>query len=263
MVTARKNLISGYTAALVEAHPAVFLDNFNAKELTSDILSSVLTEYPAKVRLIGQTKMVPLHTRTFVGITGNRIEIAEDMARRCLQTHLNSQMEDPEQRKFAPGFLDAIHAQRPALLSGALTIWRWGRQTRLKPGKALGSYEVWAEWCRDPLLALGMRDPVDRLAEIKEADPRRRAVRDFFDVWWAAHGDALLRANEVAEEVILHIDDKARRKDDGSLQYNRQRVARFLEGLSGTRLGGYAFNQVKDHHLTRPIARYKLQKEEP
>src|SRR5262249_25170817 len=31
------------TAALVEAHPAVFLDNFNAKELSSDILASVLT----------------------------------------------------------------------------------------------------------------------------------------------------------------------------------------------------------------------------
>ena len=75
------------TAALVEAHPAVFLDNFNAKELRSDILASVLTEYPAKVRVMGHTKMVPLHTRTFIGITGNNIAIAEDMARRSLSAH--------------------------------------------------------------------------------------------------------------------------------------------------------------------------------
>lgn len=44
------------TSALVEARPAVFLDNFNAKELTSDILASVLTENPAMVRVMGQTK---------------------------------------------------------------------------------------------------------------------------------------------------------------------------------------------------------------
>jgi putative DNA primase/helicase len=75
------------TAALVEARPAVFLDNFNSKELKSDTLASALTESPCMVRPMGQTKTVPLHTRTFIGITGNAVEIAEDMALRvcCLQ----------------------------------------------------------------------------------------------------------------------------------------------------------------------------------
>jgi hypothetical protein len=74
------------TAALIEAHPAVFLDNFNAKELKSDTLASALTETPAMVRVFGQTKTVPLYTRMFIGITGNSVEIAEDMARRLLVT---------------------------------------------------------------------------------------------------------------------------------------------------------------------------------
>ena len=137
----------------------MFLDNFNSKELTSDILASVLTESPAMVRPMGHTKTVPLHTRTFIGITGNNVEIAEDMARRILKTHLDARMEDPEQRKFTPGFLDSVLASRSSLLSNALTIWRWGRQTVLKPGKPLGSYEVWAQWCRDPLLMLGDTRP--------------------------------------------------------------------------------------------------------
>src|SRR5262245_16507138 len=94
------------TSALIEAHPSVFLDNFNAKDLTSDILASVLTESPAMVRPMGHTKMVPLHNRTFIGITGNSVQIAEDMARRLLNTHLDARMENPEQRVFAPGFLD-------------------------------------------------------------------------------------------------------------------------------------------------------------
>jgi hypothetical protein len=89
------------TAALVQAHPAIFLDNFNAKEISSDILASVLTENPAQVRIMGQTKMVPLHVCTFIGITGNGVEIAEDMARRLLNTRLDAKMENPEERGYA------------------------------------------------------------------------------------------------------------------------------------------------------------------
>src|SRR5262249_37071914 len=152
------------TAALTEAHPAVFLDNFNSKNLTSDILASALTENPAMVSTMGQTKNVPLNARAFIGITGNSVQIAEDMARRLLNTHLDARMENPEQRPFAPGFLDRVFTERANLLAAALTIWRWGRQQKnLAAGKPLGSYERWAQWCRDPLLTLGMPDPVNRI----------------------------------------------------------------------------------------------------
>ena len=248
------------TAALIEARPAVFLDNFNSKELRSDTLASALTESPATVRPMGHSQQVPLHTRTFIGITGNNIEIAEDMARRVLKAHLDARMEDPEQRKFKPGFLDDVLAARSTLLSDALTVWRWGRQNTLPTGKSLGSYEVWSQWCRDPLLALGACDPIDRVAEIKAADPRRRAAIAFFDVWWAVHADTRVTASSVAAEVILFIDDKAKHNEDGTLQWSRQRVARFLTGYVGTRLGGYTFTVSKDEKLTRPLAHYKLEK---
>src|SRR5262249_59541824 len=137
---------------------AVFLDNFNAKELKSDILASLLTENPAMVRIMGQTKNVPLHTRTFVAITGNGVQIAEDMVRRLLLCNLNANMPDPEQRQSRPGFLDEIYKIRAELLSACLTIWRWGRQNRLDAGISLGSYELWAELCRDPLLSLIFAD---------------------------------------------------------------------------------------------------------
>jgi putative DNA primase/helicase len=244
------------TSALIEARPAVFLDNFNASELKSNILASVLTESPAMVRPMGQTKMVPLHTKTFVGITGNNIQVAEDMARRILCTRLDAKMEDPERRKFAPGFLDRILDARPALLSDVLIIWRWGRQTVLKPGLALGSYEVWAQWCRDPLLALGTRDPVERIAEIKAADPGRRDLVSFFEAWHACHGDSVLKASDLAPEVIEYLPSKPSHKEKPSQQF----VRRFLEANKNTRLGGYALVQLKDEGLTRPLAYYKLVK---
>jgi hypothetical protein len=108
----REELDKRITAALTEARPAMFLDNLNGQDLKSDILASALTENPAMVRVMGHTKNVPLHTRTFIGITGNGVQIAEDMARRMLKIHLDAKMENPEQRPFAPGFLDKVHGDR-------------------------------------------------------------------------------------------------------------------------------------------------------
>jgi hypothetical protein len=250
------------TSALIEGRPAAFLDNFNSKNLISDTLSSALTENPAMVRVLGLTKMTPLYTRIYIGIAGNAVQIAEDMARRLLNSHLDAKMENPEQRKFAPGFLDHILANRSKLLAAALTIWRWGRQNRLTQGKPLGSYELWAQWCRDPLLELGTRDPVDRIDEIKAADPKRRNLIAIFDQWWTSDADAVLKATDLAEEVIKLIDDKAFVKSDGAggstLQYSRQRIAGFLARHTDTRVGGYILTKTTQGPASKETAQYKL-----
>jgi hypothetical protein len=203
------------------------------------------------VRPMGHTKTVPLHTRTFIGITGNAVQVAEDMARRLLNTHLDARMENPEQRPFPPGLLDRVFAERANLLAAALTIWRWGRQTQLKPGKSLGSYEVWAQWCRDPLLALGTRDPVDRVDEIKAADPRRRTLVAVFDQWWTSHGDMLVKGQDLNHDVVILIPGAITR--DGVV--SRQKVAGFLAMNANARVGGYVLAKVP---LTKKAAGYKL-----
>src|SRR5262249_25064555 len=234
-------------------------DNFNSKNLVSDTLSSTLTECPAMVRIFGLSKMVPLYTRSYIGITGNAVQIAEDMARKLLNSHLDARMENPEQRKFAPGFLDHVLASRPRLLAAALTIWRWGRQNKLDKGKPLGSYEFWTQWCRDPLLALSTRDPVDRVDEIKAADPRRRSLIAIFDQWWASDADAVLKASDLADDVIKLIDDKAFAKSNGTLQHSRQRVASFLTKHTNTRLGGYVLTKTTPQGpASKETAHYQL-----
>ncbi len=58
-------------AALMEAAPAIFLDNLNGVALQSDLLASVLTEPLASLRVLGLSKMVRLNASAFVVITGN------------------------------------------------------------------------------------------------------------------------------------------------------------------------------------------------
>jgi hypothetical protein len=253
------------TAALIAAHPAVFLDNFNAKELRSDILASALTENPAQVRPMGQTVMVPLHVCTLITISGNAVEIAEDIARRLIETFLDAKTENPEERKFAPGFLDEILVARPDILSDALIIWRFGRQNpgALTEGRSLGSYEVWCQWIRDPLLTLGCRDPVDRLAEIKANDPRRRMLVSIFEIWWTVHRDQMMQAKDLAPEVLEQIFPKAARNPEGKLQVSRQQVVGFLTKHAGAYVGGYSLGKVNLGSGQRPDFHYKLTNSNP
>ena len=238
------------SSALIEARPCIFLDNFNAKDLKSDILASALTESTMMVRVFGKTKNVPLFTRAFIAITGNGIQIAEDMARRLLLCNLDAKMENPEQRQFKGGFLDRVYEQRAELLTAVLTIWRYGQQNEIRRGLPLGNYELWARWVRDPLLDLGCQDPVLRIVQIKADDPRRKAIAEVFEAWWRQHGDQPVKANGLHDEVKQLLEPNATMVD-GILKYNRQRVARWLVQHKGTRVGGYWIEEVVDIHNIR------------
>src|SRR5262249_10372341 len=118
-------------------------------------------------------------------------------------------------------------------------------------------------WVRDPLLTLGLRDPVERIASIKTNDPKRRALIEIFDLWHQKHKGAPVRAAKLDPEIIQLIDNRARKKDDGSLQYNRQMVARFLTQRDGACVGGYMLTQGHEGKESKPIASYTLVRTTP
>ncbi|MFZ2143002.1 MAG: hypothetical protein WAV78_39720 [Xanthobacteraceae bacterium] len=231
MGSERQELDKRLVAELIEARPSLFLDNANGIALRSDTLASVLTERPAWVRPLGVSRMVPLNSAAFVAVTGNGLSVTEDLARRFIPIELDARCEDPESRPFAAGFLNHIERRRAELLTAVLTIWRWGRQNAsgLPRGKPLGSFETWAEWCRDPCVALGCRDPVERIETLKANDPRRQTIVGLFRSWWEHHGASPVTANELAEQVRAIIDPQGR---------GRQYVARYLARLAGTRAAG-------------------------
>lgn len=225
-------------SALIEATQVLFIDNVNGESIRSDLLASILTERCVDVRLLGASRMLPLCPNAFVAITGNGVSVSEDLARRFLVVNLDARTEDPEARRFPPGFLRSTAANRAALLAAGLTIWRWGRQNpaALRQGRPLGSFEEWCAWVRDPLLTLGCADPAERVKLIKASDPTRRAIAELFATWWAAHGSSPVKAADLADPVRLLIDPQGR---------GQQFVASFLAKHTGTRAAGYVLTAQK------------------
>jgi hypothetical protein len=242
------------TAALMEAGPTLFLDNVNGVALKSDVLASVITERPAAVRPLGRSVTVELNATAFIGVSGNGLTLSEDLARRFITVELDAGMEDPETRNFQGDFLNDTLAARETLLTDVLTIWRWGRQMgdALPAGRPLGSFADWARWCRDPLVALGCKDPVLRVADAKAHDPRRQRVAEIFNAWWAAHRDRPVTVAELAEPVRAAADPAGR---------GRQYLAAAVRRLEGTRAAGFVLERHAPDGKWSPD-QYSLQKTE-
>jgi hypothetical protein len=218
------------SAELMEGSPALFLDNLNNTAFKSDLLASAITERPARVRVLGRSLMVPLNATALVILTGNGIRVSEDLARRFITVDFDARTEAPEAREFQIDVRAEVKARRTELLVALLTIWRWGRQAdEIAPGKALGSFEQWGRWVRDPMLALGCQDPAERVADAKGRDARRQVIADLFTVWWEQHGDRPVRVRDLHEDVRQAVDPQGR---------GRQFVAAQLETLTGSRLSG-------------------------
>jgi hypothetical protein len=238
------------SAELMQASPVLLLDNLNRTKLKSDVLASALTEGPSRVRLLGKSQMVPLNSSAFIIVTGNGIELSEDLVRRFLVIELDARTEHPEARSFTADILREVGERRTDLLADMLTILRWGRITRdLKRGRSLGNYQPWCSWVRDPLLALGCQDPVERIIETKARDSERQHLAEVLRVWWDRHGDHQVTADQ------LHLDVK-RLMDPNNR--GRQYISSEAQSLCGTRLDGFHLIRHKPSKWT--TATYVLQK---
>jgi hypothetical protein len=240
-------------SATLSGQPVILLDNLNGQAIRSDTLASLITERPARLRALGTSALTTVNAALWIVVTGNGVTLAEDLARRFIVCDLDALTEDPEVRRFPNDALAEARARRGELLAAALTIWRWGRQTGLPPGRPLGSFETWCRWCRDPLIALGCADPVERIASIKADDPHRRAVIEAFGAWWEAHRDQPVKATDLAEPVREALDPQGR---------GRQYLARRLHALIGTRAGGFTLEAARDGAPSKPVHLYRLRSSE-
>jgi hypothetical protein len=199
--------------------------------------------------------MVPLNSAAFIAVTGNGVTLTEDLARRFIVCELDARCEDPESRPFETGFLESIEARRAELLAALLTIWRWGRlnASALVKGKPLGSFEIWAAWCRDPLLGLGCQDPVERIETLKARDPRRQRVAELFGAWWEQHGETTVMVKNLADQVRTIADSQDR---------GRQYLATYIAGLAGTHAAGFVLTRQESAGKWN-AATYRLQRAEP
>lgn len=248
-----------FVTEIMAGVPSVLIDNANRVDFSMTSVEALMTESPAKLRVLGRTESVELEQRTLIAIAGNGLSIRSDLAGRCISINLDARVEHAGERKFSFDPLERARAEREASLSDVLTILRWGTQNRgtMMQGRPMGGFEEWTTWVRDPLLTLGCPDLVARVREIQEQDTNRIVTAGFMAIFYASH-----QLNQVKFDNLAYAVRYALNPNRGSgppfVGLTDQQFLQRLRHLDGTRAGGWVFTRNLDPFKKRPTYTYSV-----
>jgi putative DNA primase/helicase len=137
------------TAKLLQGSLIVCIDNVRAR-LDSAALASALTETIVEDRVLGHSRVTRVPARRIWVLTGNNIQVSEEMRRRIVRIRLDPAVERPEERTGFrhPNLRRWVNEHRTELVHADLTICQawlaagWPKPARLP---VMGSFESWAE----------------------------------------------------------------------------------------------------------------------
>jgi len=224
-------------ATLMEGVAVIKFDEMKSDLLPIKTLLSMLTASSIEGRILGVSKIARPSTRALVLFAGNNVSVVADISRRVLTVELDPQIEQPESREFINNPLREIRQNRGLYVSAALIIIKaWidagGPKVEIKP---LNGYEMWGDYCRQPLLWLGMADPCARMFEVMDNDPDRVTLGWLQDAWYGVFKSDARMIREV--RVFLNTY-----KSDDLLEAITE-IAGGRDGIDNKRLGWW----IKKH----------------
>lgn len=200
-------------ASLLAGDRSVGFDNVpNGSKIRSPLLCALLTSGSTyKDRKLGASEVLVVKNKATCFASGNNITPVSDMARRSLIIRLDADVTAKQlrERSFSISNLEGyVKANRPAIFVNALTIIRSYLAEPSRIGLApLPSFEKWSEFVREPLIWLGMTDPVD--TQEQETDDEMAATAVAFEYLaekTVVGFDKEFSAKEIVESVVAIVD---------------------------------------------------------
>ncbi|MAE50888.1 MAG: hypothetical protein CMH27_03680 [Micavibrio sp.] len=239
----RKLLLS----ELLTAPAVIEFDNLTGDLVAHKSLCTALTSEFLTGRILGVSKTASVSTRTLMLSSGNNVGPVQDMTRRCLTINLDPACETPANRTFKnPNLLSDLHRERSKYVAAALTIIRaWIVAERpVSECSSLTSYEEWSNFCRQPLMWLGLTDPTAPLFEAMDDDPDQVTLGLLLKAWHKNFGNKPTTVNEVLKhaefedrEMYSLLEDIAEERG----KINRRRLGRWIKRYEKRIVDGYRF----------------------
>src|SRR5262249_51516399 len=212
-------------ALLLEGTPMIALDNLD-QDLKGKLLCQMITQPAIKVRILGKSEMPEVEWRGMLIANGNNIRVTKDLVRRTLTANMDIAMERPETRKFDFNPVHEVLKDRGRYIAAALVI---ALAYHLADDKVavrnLNGFEGWSRVVREPLVWLGLSDPVGSPEQGYLDDPYRTAASRFLALWKEYFGmvqsfkakDILDAANE--KQPIVNEQGQAIWRTDGGPEW--------------------------------------------
>ena len=148
-------------AELLTAPAVIEFDNLTSDLIPHKSLCTALTSEFMSGRILGQSKTAEVGTRVMFLSSGNNVDPIRDMTRRTVTITLDPVFEIPAVRDYQKQPVNEVRKNRVHFVSLALTIvraWICAGKPRMEC-KTIATYSDWSDYCRYPLLWLGLSDP--------------------------------------------------------------------------------------------------------
>jgi Bifunctional DNA primase/polymerase, N-terminal len=258
-------------ALLLEGVGFVAIDNVEPAQLGVQALATTLSEKEKKCRVLGESKMPVCSTDVFVSCTGNNLEISQDLRRRTLLCELKPKEERPWTRNFDADPVEMLSRERGRFVIACLTIIQAYRASGEKAmvineaGVAVApvpyaNYGVWSRMIREPLLWLGLADPLASQVTTEDLDPYRDEIYSLALEWEALFGgDPKASAEIVARAEHRYTEEPRLLKNPGFSAalmtvagikgtIDSGKLSHWLRRVRGQVVDGYSFERVENKY---------------
>ena len=214
-------------------------------------------------RILGVSKIATVGARVLFLSSGNNVGPLQDMTRRCITINLDPHYEIPAARSFKrPDLVREVLRERGRFVSAALTIvTAWivaGRS--MSDCLPLAGFSEWSELCRQPLLWLGMADPINSVFEAMADDADRETLLRLLDAWHSVFGPSPTMVREAVKQASACRDEHAALREvlhdiaDERGDINRRKLGRWIKRHEGQIVDGRRFVRAERQSVGASVA---------
>lgn len=234
-------------AALIEAPAVIDFDDMTVDWRPWGAVNRLLTSPTMTDRILGVSKMATVSTDVLVLGSGNNTGPTGDLCRRVLVIDLDTGDESPVTIRYQGDPLAAVEANRAAYVADALLIveaWLHAGKPRADIAPVASYGGRWTDFCRHPLVWLGLCDPAEGLIEQLRDDPDLVTLARLLEAWHAS-----LSSKPVTVRALVG-------DADGDLAEAIEELP-FVEGgpVNRSKLGHYL-----KRNCGRPVNGFRLEK---
>jgi len=197
-------------ACLMAGDRSIWFDNVpDGVKVRSSVLEAFLTSAVWKDRKLGESVTSAIPNKTVLVASGNNLTPVSALARRSLVVRLDANTEHLRERVFKiANPRRHVMERRGQMLVDALTIIKSYLATggRHPMPVTLPSFEDWSRLARDPLIWLGMADPV--ITQLNETDDESQPLGPIFERLASNFGERTFTAGDMARVVGSLSDEK-------------------------------------------------------
>ncbi|WP_350135938.1 DNA-primase RepB domain-containing protein [Nitrosomonas sp.] len=192
--------------SLLLTNPAVIeFDDMDTDWIPHGTIKRMLTAEQITDRILGVSKTATVSTRTLFLGSGNNVGPVRDLLRRVLTINLDPRCATPATMTYRNSPIEKVRKNRGKYVSAVLTIIQAYRNagTPRTDVPNIATYSgAWSEYCRHPLIWMGLPDPATSLINQITNDPDTQLLKALMSEWNHVFGSRSITVRKVIEQTI-------------------------------------------------------------